>query len=66
MISYCVTGGVTLVYCIVTKGYNIEYVDPVPDWRSRLAARSRKGQVLGSKPGWERLRFCTFGNRDGR
>ena len=35
------------------------------DWLSRLAARSRKGQVLGSKPGWERLSFCTSGAGDG-
>ena len=35
------------------------------DWLSWLAARSRKGQVSGSKPGWERLIFCTSGARDG-
>ena len=30
------------------------YESDSSDWLSWLAARSRKGQVLGSKPGWER------------
>ena len=35
------------------------------DWLSRLAARSRKGQILGSNPGWERLSASTSGYGDG-
>ena len=31
------------------------------DWLSRLDTPSLKGQVLGPKPGWERLSFCTSG-----
>ena len=51
------------IYILNITEYHI--ISIKPNWLSRLAARSRKGQVSALKPGWERLSFCTSGARDG-